>query len=155
MLSFFFFFFTKRSKTFWLRLPTCRLCITLGQLLATQIPGALWPTGSWSHTWKVHLNTRKRMRMALWDWGEKWSLVCGGGGGHFVRYITLWTASAAAWLALLCSVCPPHLWRGDSVHHFLYQNKRSSVSRLSGPLLFPPILSIRKQLLRVDKASRD
>ena len=40
-LFFFFFFLTKRSKTFWLRLPTCWLCISLGQLLATQIPGAL------------------------------------------------------------------------------------------------------------------
>lgn len=42
----FFFFFTKRSKTFWLRPPTSRLYITLSQLLATQIPGSLWPAGS-------------------------------------------------------------------------------------------------------------
>ena len=126
------FFFTKRSKTFWLRPPTSRLCITLGQLLATQIPGALWPSGSWSHIWKVHSRPRHWDENARDFVGLRWEMIC----GLCRQWDTLWDTSLCELPglqpgSLYCAASVPLVCDDVTVRAtVLYQSKRSSVARL-------------------------
>ena len=164
-------FFTKRSKTFWLRPPTSRLCITLGQLLATQIPGALWPSGSWSHIWKVHSRPRHWDENARDFVGLRWEMISGlwrQGGTlceihHFVSCLgcslTRSTVQHLSSSLVMMWQCAPLFsirvrgpqWqdcRGLSFFHQFSLIRKLPAQSLDWE-------KARKQLWRVDKASRD